>query len=224
MISIKLFHTQRRSHTVLLLLLRILLLCPLAASWTTLPCVVNHRQSFTSTKPTSTSLSFEIGFSEVALSVVAGFAGWLYIDGADDRARSNLRREEVARVEAYQAARAQKAYIEPKEWWTEEELRQYDGTQDDGDGPILLSANGLVLNVWKGRHFYGPGCEYALFAGRDCTRLLAKTRLEEETDEERAKPLTMAERAALAGWMWTMESKYEVVGKLEGFDPNSTKM
>lgn len=54
--------------------------------------------------------------------------------------------------------------------------------------------------------------------------LLAKTRLEEETDEERAKPLTMAERAALAGWMWTMESKYEVVGKLEGFDPNSTKM
>ena len=102
--------------------------------------------------------------------MVAGFAGWLYIDGADDRARSNLRREEVARVEAYQAARAQKAYIEPKEWWTEEELRQYDGTQGDGDGPILLSANGLVLNVWKGRHFYGPGCEYALFAGRDCTR------------------------------------------------------
>lgn len=167
------------------------------------------------------------GLSEVAAVgmtvVAAGFAGWLYMDGADDRARSTLRRQEEARYEAYQAARAQKAFIEPKEWWTEDELRQYDGTQDE-DGPILLSANGKVFNVWKGRHFYGPGAEYALFAGRDCTRLLAKTRLEEETDEERTQPLTMAERAALAGWMWTMDNKYEVVGKLKGFDPNSTKM
>lgn len=61
-----------------------------------------------------------------------------------------------------------------------------------------------------------------MFAGRDATRLLAKGKLEEETDEERKKPLNMAERATLQGWMWTFESKYEVVGKLDGFDPKST--
>ena len=74
----------------------------------------------------------------------------------------------------------------------------------------------------KGRNFYAPGGEYHIFAGRDATRLLAKTIVEEETEEQLAKPLNMAERAALQGWMWTFDSKYEVVGKLKDFDPKST--
>ena len=151
-----------------------------------------------------------------------GFAGWLYIDGADDRQRANRRQEEEARYEAYQAEREAKAYIEPKDYWTEEELAQYNGEADDGDGPILIAADGLVFNVYKGRNFYAPGGEYHIMAGRDATRLLARTRVEEEPEEESKVPLTVAERAALAGWMFTFKNKYDIVGKLDGFDPSAT--
>jgi len=120
-----------------------------------------------------------------------------------------------------QEERARKAYIQPREFWNEQDLKPYDGSQDP-DGPILLAANGKVFNVYKGRHFYGPGCEYHLFAGRDATRLLAKGKLEEETEEEKGKKLNMGERATLQGWMWTIESKYDVVGQLEGFDSSAT--
>ena len=155
--------------------------------------------------------------------VVAGLAGWLYVDGAEDRQRQQQRAQEEERYRQYQEERARQAYVEPKEYWTEAELAAYDGTKDP-DGPILLAADGLVFNVYKGRNFYGPGGEYHIFAGRDATRFLAKTIVEEETPEEAAKPLTMAERAALAAWIFTFKGKYEVVGKLEGFDPKTTSM
>jgi membrane-associated progesterone receptor component len=103
-------------------------------------------------------------------------------------------------------------------------LAEFDGTDEDEDGPMLFAADGLVFNVWKGRNFYGPGGEYHIFAGRDATRLLAKTILEEEEPEALLLPLNIAEKAALAGWMYTFKNKYEVVGRLEGFDPKSTSM
>jgi membrane-associated progesterone receptor component len=93
-------------------------------------------------------------------------------------------------------------------------LAEFDGT--DEDGPMLFAADGLVFNVWKGRHFYGPGGEYHIFAGRDATRLLAKTQLEEEEPEQLKVPLNIAEKAALAGWIYTFKNKYEIVGRLEG--------
>lgn len=155
--------------------------------------------------------------------VIAGVAGWLYIDGADDRQQRQQRQDEEARYSQYQEERARQAYVEPKDFWVEAELVKYDGTKNP-DGPILMAADGLVFNVYKGRNFYGPGGEYHLFAGRDATRFLAKTIVEEETPEEAAKPLTMAERAALAAWMFTFKGKYEIVGKLDGFDPKTTSM
>lgn len=155
--------------------------------------------------------------------VVAGVAGWLYVDGAEGRERRQRRSQEEERYRQYQDERARRAFVEPKEYWTEAELAAYDGTKDP-DGPILLAADGLVFNVYKGRNFYGPGGEYHLFAGRDATRFLAKTIVEEETPDEAIKPLTMAERAALAAWIFTFKGKYEVVGKLQGFDPKTTSM
>jgi membrane-associated progesterone receptor component len=160
---------------------------------------------------------------------------WYYVNSAEERQRRDQRRQEEERYETYQRQRAAKAYIEPKEYWTVEELAQYDGTTrsstpttttepEDDEGPILIAADGIVFNVWKGRHFYGPGGEYHLFAGRDATRFLAKTIVEEETPEAAAMPLTMGERAALAAWMFTFKNKYEVVGKLKGFDPSTTSM
>ena len=68
------------------------------------------------------------------------------------------------------------------------------------------------------------GCEYHIFAGRDATRLLARNKLEEETEEELKRPLSIADRAFLATWMYTFKNKYDIVGKLEGFDPEATKM
>lgn len=174
-------------------------------------------------KTTATSLH---SFTEVLEGVgvlVAGFAGWLYIDGKDMRERKNMREEEERRIKALEEERAKRAYIEPKEYWTEEELSPYDGSQDE-DGPILLAADGLVFNVYKGRNFYLPGCEYHIFAGRDATRLLARNKLEEETEEELQKALSIADRAFLATWIYTFKGKYDIVGKLEGFDPKSTAM
>jgi membrane-associated progesterone receptor component len=113
------------------------------------------------------------------------------------------------------------AYIEPRETWTEAELLQFDGTTDDATGPLLFAASGTVFNVWKGRHLYGRGCEYHIFAGRDATRLLAKSKSEEETLEERSVPLSIAERATLEGWYWIFNNKYDVCGKLEGCHPKS---
>lgn len=160
---------------------------------------------------------------EVVVGLGAGFAGWLYLDGADDRGRRTIREEENARYEEYQAERSKKAHVEPKEFWIEAELAAYDGTEDE-DGPILFAADGLIFNVWKGRNFYGPGGEYHIFAGRDATRLLARTKVEEETEGEANKALTIGERAALAAWILIFKGKYEIVGKLKSFVPSSTSM
>ena len=109
--------------------------------------------------PTKTTATTLHAFPEVlagVASVLVGFAGWLYIDGADSRDRNRMREEEKVRVKAIQEERARQAYIEPKEYWTEAELAPYDGSQNE-NGPILLAADGLVFNVYKGRNFYLPG-------------------------------------------------------------------
>lgn len=43
----------------------------------------------------------------------------------------------------------------PKRDMTVEELRKYDGRQDDGR--ILMAVNGKVFDVTRGKNFYGPG-------------------------------------------------------------------
>lgn len=39
--------------------------------------------------------------------------------------------------------------------FTVEELKMYNGTQEDGR--VLIAVNGNVYDVTKGKHFYGPG-------------------------------------------------------------------
>jgi membrane-associated progesterone receptor component len=143
--------------------------------------------------------------------VVAGGAWWL--SGSEERDKRAMYADWEQKDRERREERARLAYIEPKETWALEELKAFDGKTDE-DGPILMAVSGSVFNVWKGRHFYGPGCEYGIFAGRDATRLLAKQKLEEETLEELAKPLNVAEKASLEAWYWIIKNKYEVVGKL----------
>jgi len=172
-------------------------------------------------KPT-VALNLQPELVAAAAVVAVGGGAFLWQGGSEERAKRAQHAEYEAKSEADRQERARLAYIAPRETWTEAELAEFNGM--DETGPLLFAADGLVFNVWKGRHFYGPGCQYHVFAGRDATRLLAKTKLEEETPEEQMIPLSIGERAALAGWIWTFKSKYEIVGKLEGFNSKDTAM
>lgn len=151
--------------------------------------------------------------------IVATGAAWWILGGTQGREN----KVKYAEYEALQQERERRAFIEPKEEWQEGELKAYDG-ENDPSGPILLAVKGDVFNVWKGRNFYGPGCEYHIMAGRDATRFLAKNRLEEETIDERKVQLNIAERANLEAWYWTIKNKYQFVGNLAGYDPKETEM
>jgi len=60
------------------------------------------------------------------------------------------------------------------QWWngplllTSEQLALFNGS--DPEKPIYLAINGTVFDVTEGRHTYGPGGSYEVFAGRDATR------------------------------------------------------
>ncbi|KAL7461895.1 hypothetical protein ACHAXS_002308 [Conticribra weissflogii] len=168
----------------------------------------------------NTQLTVEPAIVAGALAT-AGAAAW-WVSGSEEREKKAKYAEWEAREREYQLVRERLAYIEPKEQWTEEELKPYNG--DDETGPILLAVKGDVFNVWKGRNFYGKGAEYSIMAGRDATRFLAKNRLEEETEEERRVDLNIAERASLETWYWIIKNKYDIVGKLAGYDPKTTEM
>eukprot|EP00933_Yihiella_yeosuensis_P063356 TRINITY_DN66477_c0_g1_i1.p1 TRINITY_DN66477_c0_g1~~TRINITY_DN66477_c0_g1_i1.p1 ORF type:complete len:235 (+),score=52.84 TRINITY_DN66477_c0_g1_i1:77-781(+) len=148
-----------------------------------------------------------------AIQVVAALAaGAWWITGLLERAKKDEARKAADKIMAEREARA---FVEPRRKpWTAAELAEYDGTKDD-EGPILMAVDGVVLNVWKGRGFYGPGGEYHIMAGRDATRLLAKQILEEETPEEAAEELNIAQKATLEAWKFTLTSKYQRVGTFE---------
>eukprot|EP00434_Breviolum_minutum_P028546 symbB.v1.2.025252.t1/scaffold2440.1/size78978/3 len=148
--------------------------------------------------------------------LVVGLGAWALNALNAARRRAEVREVEE-RVEAQRRERMEerkkKAYLaRRKEPWTSAELQGYDGT--DEDGPILVGCDGVVFNVWRSSHFYAPGCEYHILAGRDATRLLAKNKLEEETEEEARQPLTLAEQATVQAWLLKLKSKHDVVGYL----------
>eukprot|EP00440_Ansanella_granifera_P070363 gb/GFBE01076344.1/.p1 GENE.gb/GFBE01076344.1/~~gb/GFBE01076344.1/.p1 ORF type:complete len:168 (+),score=47.95 gb/GFBE01076344.1/:1-504(+) len=100
--------------------------------------------------------------------------------------------------------------LQPREW-KEEELRPYDGK--DPEKPILIGVDGIVINVWRGRHFYGADGPYCEFAGKDATRLLAKQIVDPSEDD--GKPLTAEEKENLLNWKSFLSSKYDDVGTLK---------
>lgn len=51
---------------------------------------------------------------------------------------------------------------------TPAELAVFDGT--DESKPLYLAVNGSIFDVSNGRHMYGPGGSYSIFAGRDASR------------------------------------------------------
>lgn len=152
----------------------------------------------------TTAVEVVTGLGAVSMAYTA------FNEDRQDEAVAARKAEEAARLERRRA----KAFIEPRDAWRETDLKPYDGK--NYDGPILLAADGLVFNVWKGRHFYAPDGPYHSMAGRDATRQLAKNRLDDDEDypPDDGAPLTLAEEAALQAWVFSFKNKYDVVGPL----------
>ncbi|KAH7366457.1 hypothetical protein KP509_18G079200 [Ceratopteris richardii] len=62
--------------------------------------------------------------------------------------------------------------------------------------------------------FYGPGGPYALFAGKDASRALAKMSFEEQDLNGNLEGLGAYEMDALQDWEWKFIGKYEKVGQI----------
>ncbi|CAM6011978.1 unnamed protein product [Sphagnum balticum] len=99
---------------------------------------------------------------------------------------------------------------------TAEELRQYDGS--DPTKPLLMAIKSHIYDVSQSRAFYGPGGPYALFAGRDTSRALAKMSFEEKDLTGDLEGLNATELEALTDWEYRFMSKYVKVGDLKCVD------
>jgi membrane-associated progesterone receptor component len=92
------------------------------------------------------------------------------------------------------------------------ELAGYDGS--DPSKPLLIGIRGYVYDVTRGRDFYGPGGPYGMFAGKDCTRALAKVSFDEELFTGDIEGLELDELDKLEEWIEMFEGKYRRIGRL----------
>nr|GEX22842.1 hypothetical protein [Tanacetum cinerariifolium] len=96
---------------------------------------------------------------------------------------------------------------------SEEELKGYDG--NDVKKPILMAIKGHIYDVSESRIFYGPGGPYALFAGKDTSRALAKMSFEEKDLNGDLTGLGVFELEALQDWENKFMRKYVKVGSIK---------
>ncbi|GMN44625.1 hypothetical protein TIFTF001_013816 [Ficus carica] len=96
---------------------------------------------------------------------------------------------------------------------TEDELKKYDGA--DPEKPLLMAIKGQIYDVSQSRVFYGPGGPYALFAGKDASRALAKMSFEEKDLTGDISGLGPFEIDALQDWEYKFMSKYVKVGTIK---------
>ncbi|CAN1264865.1 Membrane steroid-binding protein 2 [Linum perenne] len=122
----------------------------------------------------------------------------------------------------------------------EDELKQYDGT--DPKKPLLMAIKGQIYDVSQSSQegdfgmnyelyllevascgllrlvsnmFYGPGGPYALFAGKDASRALAKMSFEDKDLTGDISGLGSFEMEALQDWEYKFMSKYVKVGTIK---------
>jgi len=98
--------------------------------------------------------------------------------------------------------------------YTRAEVATFDGK--DPERPLLLIVRGKVYDVTPGRDFYGPGGPYAMFAGKDCTRALAKMAFDEELFTADIAGLEADELEKLEEWIEMFEGKYRRIGRILG--------
>ncbi|XP_021758019.1 probable steroid-binding protein 3 [Chenopodium quinoa] len=96
--------------------------------------------------------------------------------------------------------------------FTLQQLKQYDGT--DPSKSVYVAIKGRVFDVSTGKNFYGPGGAYAMFAGKDASRALAKMSKNEDDVVSNIDGLSDKELEVLADWEKKFEAKYPVVGRV----------
>ncbi|XP_030468740.1 probable steroid-binding protein 3 [Syzygium oleosum] len=96
--------------------------------------------------------------------------------------------------------------------FTPGELIQFNGT--DPSKPIYVAIKGRVFDVTAGKSFYGPGGAYAMFAGKDASRALAKMSKNDEDVTPSLDGLSDKEIGVLTDWEKKFEAKYPVVGRV----------
>ncbi|GLT85205.1 hypothetical protein SLE2022_034010 [Rubroshorea leprosula] len=96
--------------------------------------------------------------------------------------------------------------------FTAQQLNQYNGS--DASNPIYVAIKGRVFDVTAGKSFYGPGGPYAMFAGKDASRALAKMSKNEEDVCASLDGLSEKEIGVLNDWEKKFEAKYPVVGRV----------
>ncbi|KAK4572583.1 hypothetical protein RGQ29_030843 [Quercus rubra] len=92
------------------------------------------------------------------------------------------------------------------------QLTQYNGT--DASKPLYVAVKGRIFDVTNGKSFYGPGGPYAMFAGKDASRALAKMSKNDEDVTPSLDGLSDKEIGVLNDWEKKFEAKYPVVGRV----------
>ena len=103
-----------------------------------------------------------------------------------------------------------------------EDLAPHTGLEEKpesyGTAPIYIGAGDKVFDVsFGGMTFYGPGCSYHRFAGKDASRALAKMSFDpEDAENPDVSDLTDTQRKTLVDWIKTFEERkgYPIVGRL----------
>ncbi|XP_057475443.1 membrane steroid-binding protein 1-like [Actinidia eriantha] len=96
---------------------------------------------------------------------------------------------------------------------SEEELKAYNGS--DPKKPLFMAIKGQIYDVSQSRMFYGPGGPYALFAGKDASKALAKMSFEDKDLTGDISDLGPFELDALQDWEYKFMSKYVKVGTVK---------
>ncbi|KAI3379975.1 hypothetical protein SNEBB_010427 [Seison nebaliae] len=96
---------------------------------------------------------------------------------------------------------------------TLEELKIFNGI----DNPrIFLAADGIIYDVTSASPYYGPNGPYSLFAGNDCTYLLATMSVNPEDVKKNycKSDFDKDEMETLENWIERFKEKYRIVGHL----------
>eukprot|EP01133_Synstelium_polycarpum_P015610 gene15610-18548_t len=97
--------------------------------------------------------------------------------------------------------------------YTLSELADFTGANDR---PVCLAILGKIYDVSPKRATYGPGGGYAIFAGHDATRCLAKSSFETtDLNQMDTSSLTADEMESLNNWVSFFDERYEVVGRVK---------
>ncbi|XP_023141461.2 neudesin [Amphiprion ocellaris] len=104
-----------------------------------------------------------------------------------------------------------KPATKPVRLFTEEELKRYDGSQEDQ--PIYLAIKGVVFDVTTGKEFYGKDAPYNALVGKDSTRAVAKMSLDPADLTSDTSGLTEEQLESLDSiFEDTYKTKYPIVG------------